>query len=129
MTELQAELERRSQSGDIGFDAVLYIPESLSTTKAAFEIITNFTRDKKIPVGGSAIVTKDYGTVFSVTVDNNKVGKQAAHLADKILKGADAGTIPVVSPESRIIINYKVAQNLGLNVSEGMLAQADEIIR
>ena len=129
LTELQAELERRSQSGDIGFDAVLYIPESLSTTKAAFEIITNFTRDKKIPVGGSAIVTKDYGTVFSVTVDNNKVGKQAAHLADKILKGADAGTIPVVSPESRIIINYKVAQNLGLNVSEGMLAQADEIIR
>jgi putative ABC transport system substrate-binding protein len=129
LTHLREELERRSQSDDIGFDAVLFIPESLSTTKAAFEIIANFTRGSKIPIGGSAIITQDYGTVFAVTVNNVEIGKQAAHLADKVLKGTKAGTIPVNSPEQYIKINYKVAQELGLNVSDGLLAQANEIIR
>jgi putative ABC transport system substrate-binding protein len=129
LTCLQAELENRSKSGDIGFDAVLFIPESLSTTKEAFEIIANFTRERKIPVGGSAIVTADYGTVFAVTINSTEIGKLAAHLADKVLKGTPAGTIPVVSPESYLKLNYKVARELGLNISEGLLSRADEIIR
>jgi len=40
-----------------------------------------------------------------------------------------AGTIPVVSPESRLTINYKVIQKLGLKVNQGLLSRADEIIR
>ncbi len=129
LAHLQAELKRRSQSGDMGFDAVIFIPEALSTTKADFEIIANFTRGRKIPIGGSAIVTKDYGTVFAVTVNNAEIARLAASLADKIFKGIKAGTIPVLSPESVLKINYKVAQELGLKVSEGLLSQAIEIIR
>jgi putative tryptophan/tyrosine transport system substrate-binding protein len=128
LTHLQTELEQRSHSGDIGFDAVLLIPESLSTTKAAFQTIANFTRDQKIPVGGSRIVTDDYGTLFAVTVNNTEIGIQAAHLADKVFRGIPAGTIPVVSPETHIVINIKVAQELGINVSEGLLVRADEVI-
>ena len=129
LARLQAELKRRSQSDDMGFDAVLLIPESLSTTKAAFDAIASYTKERKIPIGGSRIVTEDYGTLFAVTINNDEIGVQAARLADKVLKGISAGTIPVESPESYIIINYKVAQNLGLKVSEGLLSQADEIIR
>jgi putative tryptophan/tyrosine transport system substrate-binding protein len=128
-THLKSELESRSESDDIGFDAVLLIPESLSTTKVAFETIANFTRTRRIPVGGSAIVTQDYGTVFAVTVDSTETGMRAARLADKIFKGVKAGTIPVVSSESYLKINYNVAQELGLNVSEGLLSRADEVIR
>jgi len=126
---LRAELERRSVLGDIGFDAVLFIPESLSTTKAAFEIIAEYTRARKIPVGGSRITTQDYGTVFALMINNVEVGKSAAHTVDKILKGASAGSIPVISSESHFIFNYKVAEELGLVISEGLLSRADEIIR
>jgi putative tryptophan/tyrosine transport system substrate-binding protein len=129
LANLQAELERRSKLSDIGFDAVLLIPESLSTTPAAFEIIANFTRSQKIPIGGSRIVTEDYGTLFAVTVDNVEIGKSAASIAAKILKGIPAGTIPVLSPEQHLVINYKVAQKLGLTVPESLLTQAKEIIR
>jgi putative ABC transport system substrate-binding protein len=129
LTHLNAELEGRSKSGDLGFDAVLFIPESLSTTRDAFKIISDYTRGPKIPVGGSFIVTEEYGTVFAVTVDNAEIGRLAAHSADKVLKGTPAGTIPVVSPESVLKINYKVSQELGLNVSEGLLGRANEIIR
>ena len=55
--------------------------------------------------------------------------KLAAILGDKILKGIPAGTIPVVSAETWLQINYKATQKLGLNVSESLLNQADEIIR
>jgi putative tryptophan/tyrosine transport system substrate-binding protein len=129
LTHLQTELETRSKSESLGFDAVLFIPESLSTTKAAFEIVANYTREKKIPVGGSSIVTSDYGTVFAVTINSAQLGEMAAISADKILKGTPAGTIPVTSPETVLKINYKVAQELGLNVSEGLLSRADEIIK
>ena len=53
----------------------------------------------------------------------------AAPLADKVLKGTPAGTIPVVSDESFLQINYTVAQKLGVEVPEGLLSQADEVIR
>jgi putative tryptophan/tyrosine transport system substrate-binding protein len=129
LAALQAELERRSNSGDMGFDAVLYIPESLSTTKDAFDIIAKFTRERKIPIGGTKIISGDYGTIFSASIYYPEEGKLAASLADKILKGTQAGTISVVSPEPYLIINYKVAQELGLTISEGLLSQADEIIR
>ena len=70
-----------------------------------------------------------YGSVFGLNIDAVNVGKQAAPLADKIFKGIPAGTIPVVSAESYLQINYKLAQELGLTVSEGLLSQAAEIIR
>jgi ABC-type uncharacterized transport system substrate-binding protein len=56
-------------------------------------------------------------------------GAQAAFLADKILKGADPSTLPVLSAEIFVQINYKMVQKLGLEIDEGLLSQADEIIR
>jgi len=57
------------------------------------------------------------------------MGILAATLADKILKGTPAGTIMVVSPKNNLRLNYKVIQELGLNVSKGLLSRAKEIIR
>jgi len=130
LADLESELENRSnsRSGDIGFDAVLFIADALSGNKNSFDIIANYTRPLKIPVGGAFLTTQDYGTVFAVTVDSAEEGKQAAYLADKIFKGTNAGTIPVVSAEPILIINVKVAQELGINVSEDLLAQANNII-
>jgi ABC-type uncharacterized transport system substrate-binding protein len=71
----------------------------------------------------------DYSTVFGVMVDNIAVGNQAASLADKILKGTTAGTIPLTSAESFLKINYKAAQSLNLAVPDGLLRQAVEVTR
>lgn len=127
-THLQEELQARQASDNFDFDAVLYIPESLSTTKSAFELISDYTRGRNIPIMGTKIVTEDYGTVFGVTTNNPDFGILAAPVADKILGGIQAGTIPVSSPEAILVINYNVAQELGLNIDEGLLDIADEII-
>jgi putative tryptophan/tyrosine transport system substrate-binding protein len=129
LSALQAELARRAKASEMGFDAVLFIPESLSTTKDAFAVIAKYTRGKKIPVGGSSVATDDYGTIFAVTVDNGEIGKLAAQVSDKIFRGEAAGSVPVVSPETYLIVNTKIASELGITLHESVLNKANKIIR
>jgi putative ABC transport system substrate-binding protein len=70
-----------------------------------------------------------YATLFGVVSSPFESGELAAPMADKILNGVSAGTIPVVSPENFIQINYKAAQEMGVTVPETLLLEADEIIR
>ena len=127
--ELQADLDVRAKSADIGIDAILMIAEPLSSTPEGFSIIGKFAAEHKLPVGGTLISAGGYESLFGVSTDNIAVGKQAAPLADKILKGIPAGTIPVLSAESYFQLNYKAAQAQGITVPEGLLRQANEIIR
>jgi putative ABC transport system substrate-binding protein len=75
------------------------------------------------------LLTGGQGSVFELNVDMANDGRDAAQLADKILKGTPAGAIPVISSESFLRVDYTAAKKLGLNVSEGLLGQANEIIR
>ncbi len=127
--EIQTELDARRKSNDIGMDAILFIAEPLAVTPDAFEVMAKFAAEYKLPIGGALMAVGDYGSIFGINVDVHKTGQQAAVLADKILKGTPTGTIPVVSSESYFEINYKVAQELGVTVPEGMLGRADNIIR
>jgi putative tryptophan/tyrosine transport system substrate-binding protein len=129
VAELQADLQARTKSADIGMDAILMIAEPLLVTPGAFAAIGKFAADHKLLAGGTLIAAGDYSSVFGVISDNVAVGQQAAVLADKILKGATAGAIPVVSPETFLKINYKAALALDLAVPDGLLRQAVEVIR
>jgi len=127
--ELAADLQARAASADIGLDAILFLAEPLAVTPDAFEVMGKFAFEHKIPIGGALMTVGDYGSIFGVNVDSYRSGQQAAPVADKILKGTPAGTIPVVSAENFLQINYTVAQQLGVEVPEGLLGMADEVIR
>ena len=118
--ELQADLEARAKSTDLGFDAILTIYEPLALSPDVISMFTEFSAKHKV------LYAFD---VFVLWIDNIQSGKLAAPLADKIIKGTPAGTIPVISPEGFLQINYKAAQEFGLTVPEGLLKQADKIIR
>jgi putative ABC transport system substrate-binding protein len=127
--EIQAELETRSAGEDVGMDAILNLVEPLMVVPDAFEVVARFASENKLPFGGAYFSTGEYTSVFGVNVDLFASGKLAAPLADKVFKGTSAGVIPVVSPENFIQIDYKVAQEFGLTVPDGILKQANEIIR
>ena len=129
VTDIRADLESRSASGDIGIDAILTIAEPLAGKPEAYAAIGEFAGRHKIPLGGSPVAGIGYDSIFGVATDNISVGKQAASIAAQILSGIPAGSIPVVSAESYLTINYTAAQQLGLNVQEGLLSQANKIIR
>jgi len=127
--ELKAALQKRAALDDIGIDAILIMPDILNHSPDGFEAILEFANEHKVPIGGGMDFTADLGAMFSYVPDNIDQGRLAATLADKIFKGTPAGTIMVVTPESHLRLNYKVIKELGLDVSEGLLNRADEIIR
>jgi putative ABC transport system substrate-binding protein len=127
-SELQTELDRISQLDDIGFDAIMTVAEPLFVTPDAFEVIGRFSYEYKIPSAGAIMTVGDYGSLFGVHVNSFSIGEQVAIIVDKVFRGTPVGTIPVVSPEYLFEINYKVAEQLDIEVPEGLLSRADELI-
>jgi putative ABC transport system substrate-binding protein len=127
--DIQADLQARAASDDIGLDAILIMPDPLSHSPAAWPLISEFAAEHKVPIGGGAAFVAEAGAVFSYVADYVEIGKLAAISADKILKGTPAGTIPVATPIQSFRINYKLAQELGLTVPRSLLNLATEIIR
>jgi putative tryptophan/tyrosine transport system substrate-binding protein len=127
--ELQAELDKRAVSVDVGMDAILLIAEPLSITPDFFAVLGKFGAEHKIPIGGAPMQVGDYGSIFGLLPNAKRAGEQAAAIVDKIFKGTRAGTIPVVTTDSDLQINMKAAQAMGLTVPEGLLKMANEIVR
>ncbi len=127
--DIRADLLARAKSTDIGIDAIQMLPDLLTRSPACLAVITKFADDHKLPVAGGSPFTVDKGAVFSYAITSPEVGKMAAPLVDKIFKGTPAGTIPIVTPEAQLRLNYRQAQKLGLKVPEGILKMANEVIR
>lgn len=127
--ELEAELRAYAQQDDLGIDAILFLSEPLAVTPDFFVVMGQFAKEHKLPMGGAYIEMGGYTSLFGVVPNAFDSGKLTASVADKILKGTPPGTIPVISPEYFIQVNYKEAQALGLTVPESLLNQANEIIR
>lgn len=124
-----AELQRRNDTGEIDLDAVLYLSEIVSTAPKSTKAIAEFAVQHKIPRLSGVMVPGEKGSLLGYSPDPYNMGEEAASLADKILKGIPAGTIPVVSPDSHLHFNYKQAISYGIEVPDGILAQAVEIAR
>jgi putative ABC transport system substrate-binding protein len=127
--EIPADLEARSASSDIGLEAMLVMPDPNPQSPVGWSAINSFAARHKVPVAGQMASQVEEGALFSYAPDLFELGKLAASLADKIFKGTPAGSIPVITPESYLTLNYKVSQELGLTVSDGMLNRANKIIQ
>jgi putative ABC transport system substrate-binding protein len=127
--ELEQKVSEFRKDKSQKFDVILGIAEPLMVTPNMFKIIAEYAYENKIPIGGALMKVDEYESIFGVSTDNVSVGRQAATLADKIFKGTKAGSIPVVSAENFIQINYKEIRRNGLNASTGLLKQANEIIQ
>jgi putative ABC transport system substrate-binding protein len=128
--DLQAKLDSLVTPTGVGIDAILMIAEPLAITPAFYSVLGKFGYDHNVPIGGALMdAGGDYPSIFGLLPDSKTVGEQTALIADKVLKGTSAGTIPVVTSESYFQINTKAANSFGLTVPEGLLKQADKVIQ
>ena len=69
------------------------------------------------------------GLLLSYGPDAEKLSRRAADIGARILKGANAGDIPVEqADEFELVINAKTASGLGLMIPERILARATKIV-
>lgn len=127
--DIEADLAQRATAADTGIDAIILMPDTFNHSPAGWEAIRTFAAAHTIPIGGSFLYSVEQGALFGNANNLFKVGELTAPLASKVLHGMPAGSIPVVTPEPVLIINYSVAQKLGMAVPEGLLNMASQIIR
>jgi putative ABC transport system substrate-binding protein len=126
--ELTSFLDKRKAQKNIGMDAILCYAEPISITPPFMSPVIAFAQAEKIPISG-VFLEGGPSVVIHVMLVPKETGELAATLADKIFNGTAAGTIPVLTPEIYLKIDYALAQKIGLTIPEKILKQATEIIR
>jgi|WetSurMetagenome_2_1015567.scaffolds.fasta_scaffold156958_1 putative tryptophan/tyrosine transport system substrate-binding protein len=109
-------------------DAVFFLPDPIAGDMDIRKVIDDFSEKVGMPVIGFLDQASDR-SFFSLAWDNIETGKQAGLIANQILKGTRASDIPLSRAHVYLQINLKVAQKLGIKVSDEMLSQADEAIK
>lgn len=109
-------------------DALYHVSDILVQSQADF--IFKTARQKKLPTmfGRSDWATK--GSLAGYGPNNFEMGRQAASLVDRILKGANPGELPIERAKKYdLFINLRTAKVIGITVPQGVLSRADKVIR
>jgi putative ABC transport system substrate-binding protein len=105
-------------------DALLEIPGGLPSGHVADMIRAAHAR--RIPTIFHTWTDNTKDTLVTYGVSDADTAQEAARLVAKILRGANAGDLPVERPTKiRLVINLKTAKALGLTVPPSVLARAD----
>jgi putative ABC transport system substrate-binding protein len=69
------------------------------------------------------------GGLIGYGPDFNDSVRGTAHYVDRILRGAQPGTLPIQQPTKfELVINLKTAKALGLTIPPSLLLRADHVI-
>ncbi|MEN8263377.1 MAG: ABC transporter substrate-binding protein [Nitrospirota bacterium] len=106
----------------------IFIPHSI-LIEANLETIIDRAIELKIPLASSGHEHFRIGTLVCYGPEDTISGEQAARLADKILRGEPPGYVPVETSEFFLGINLQTARDIGIEVPEVVLKQANFIVR
>jgi len=92
--------------------------------------IIDFARKHRWPVMYSAREYVEAGGLAAYGVNYPHLYYRAAGYVDKILKGANAGDLPIGKPtKMSLVINVRAATALGISIPSTLLIRADELIQ
>jgi putative ABC transport system substrate-binding protein len=92
--------------------------------------IIELAMKQRLPTMFSLRSAVESGALMSYGPKPGELYRRAADMADRILKGAKPGQLPVEQPVTfELVINQKTADALGITIEGGTRLSADEIIR
>ena len=105
----------------IGGDPI-FLAEGAKIAKAA--------RAAKVPAIFPWRDFHEHGVLMSYGPDLREVARRAAYYVDKILKGAKPADLPVEQvTKVDLIIDLRVADEMGIKLPQELLLRADEVLR
>ncbi|HFI0451807.1 TPA: tryptophan ABC transporter substrate-binding protein [Streptococcus suis] len=107
---------------------VLFTPVD-NTVASAFSTVVSVANKTKTPIFTSVEDMVEGGGIASVTLSQYDLGVATGKMAAKILDGANPGDTPVqIFNEGTIVVNQKVAKELGIALSDDVINQASKVI-
>jgi putative ABC transport system substrate-binding protein len=97
----------------------MFVLTSAGAVLEATPRLVDYQQQHHVPVVfDSAPVGKTRGGLMTYTVNNVELGRSAASLVNKILKGSRPGELPVQQPTAyEFVVNQTVANALGITIS------------
>ncbi len=112
---------------DADVDSIFLVPDSVVNKR--IKDIVKLANARKIALSGPSGAQIRQGGLMSFGINHRDVGDQAERIADQILKGGNAGDIPVETARSVLGLNLKTANAIGIKISDEIVRQAKEVIR
>ncbi len=122
-----AEVTEVLESPPNGIDAIFMVPDSVVNARLAD--IVRLAASLGLPTSGPSTAQVEGGALMTYGFIHERAGAQAARIADQVLRGTDPGDLPVEDAESFLAVNLVAAHEIGLEISDAFLQQAEIILR
>jgi len=108
-------------------DAILMVTDILTILNR--KRVMQYADEHRLPaIYESAVFVRD-GGLMAYGPDVDTIFDRAAGLADRILKGAKPGDLPLELPTRfQFAVNLKTAKAIGLKIPDSILLQADDVV-
>jgi putative ABC transport system substrate-binding protein len=132
--ELQIRDASTAEEVDAGLSAIPEDTDAIFILASAFleaqlSKFVDTTDENKLPLSAPATANVRAGALTSFGQDNVPLGEQASRLAVQIFRGVKPADLPIETAELFTSINLKTAETLGLNIPNGIIRQADVVVR
>jgi putative ABC transport system substrate-binding protein len=106
---------------------MVVFPEGATMANRA--ALANFAIAQRLPSMFGWSEYAEAGGLMSYGANQREAHARLANYADKILKGAKPGDLPIEQPTKfELVINLRTAKALGLTIPSSLLVQADRVI-
>lgn len=105
---------------------IIHLDRLMMSARAEF---TEATLERHLPLSVFISGAVRQGALMAFGTQYFAVGEQAAHMADHLLKGASPAETPVEIPEFYLSVNLQTAAQIGLEIPDSIIRQADFLIR
>jgi putative ABC transport system substrate-binding protein len=109
-------------------DAIFHVPDDLVESQAS--VLFDEAKKQRLATMFHEEVWATKGSLAAYGPNYYEMGRQAAQLADKIMKGAQPKDLAVVQANKfDVIINLRTASAIGLEIAPDVVKKADRVIR
>jgi putative ABC transport system substrate-binding protein len=109
-------------------DAIFHIPDDLVESQASF--LFDEAKKQRLATMSHEDIWASKGSLATYGPNYYEMGRQAAQLADKIIKGAHPKDLPVVQANKLdLVLNLRTASAIGLEIAPDIIKKADKVIR